>query len=1006
MKKKLRSLFVGRILTRFAIRIQLVLLILLIGLSVSAQLQLVKDINTLPSGEGPLPEDEHFTRLTPVNGSLFFVLYESELWKTESTSLHASFIKEFVRITNLVNVNGTLFFAGDRGETGLELWKSDGTPAGTVLVKDIRPGTEGSSPTELTNVDGTVYFSAHDGSTGRELWKSDGTAEGTVRVKDIMRVVGSSNPANLINKDGLLLFTVNDGQRGYELWKSDGTETGTTLVKDIRPEHKVSSSPQQLTNVNGTIFFTALVARGVRNLFKSDGTEAGTVEVSNVSSDYRLLTNVNGTLFFAGRDPAHGLELWKSDGTAAGTVLVKDLTPGPGSSTAYSAPHLSHFRSINNKLFFLAVTPGPGIYSATESLWVSDGTASGTEKLTEFEDISFSFIDPFLTPFAGMAYFTATTNDGLSLLRTDGTPEGEEIFIENIASGHTSEAKLTVVDNYLYYVGNGSIWKTDGVTTNAVSSGYEATRDSNPQYITDANGVVYFAASGNTSHGLYKSDGTDAGTLLVHNFPERVTDLTISGGNLYYMANYFDYDGGIDGWKLWKTDLLTGASTWVSDINQGEDDYITDLTDVNGTLYFAVQSMAGEGQLWKTSGTLASTQHVKTFNTLANPPIFLTNVNGTLFFAASTDEWGNDLWKSDGTEAGTVLVNEINSTPEEPSDPFGLTSADNMLFFIAYNGYDYELYKSDGTEAGTVMVKDIRVDDHNEFDINELTYINGVVYFVAIGEQDESGNYERDVWKSDGTESGTVKIATLPARYDAPFISGLHILDVVNGKLVLGLQDASGNNELWTTNETETVKIADLPGLANANYFDDVAVRNNIIYFTGQTGYGSVLWRTDGSNCGSFSVVTEGNPADLTLSNDQIFLAYKETSEYGVNTRFGRELYIIDESEINVPCEAMVIAASAGRVDIFENPEGESNQKAVANYPNPFTVDFVLNVDGEEGGFFDVKISDLHGKAIGKYNQLLYKRDYMLGSGWMPGVYVLHVKKDNMLITKKIIKTR
>ena len=75
----------------------------------------------------------------------------------------------------------------------MELWKSDGTTAGTVLVKDINPGlTAGypnvpasSEPYGLTALDGQLLFTANDGIHGDELWKSDGTAAGTVLVKDI-----------------------------------------------------------------------------------------------------------------------------------------------------------------------------------------------------------------------------------------------------------------------------------------------------------------------------------------------------------------------------------------------------------------------------------------------------------------------------------------------------------------------------------------------------------------------------------------------------------------------------------------------------------------------------------------------------------------------------------------------------------------------------------------------------------------------------------------------------
>jgi ELWxxDGT repeat protein len=101
-------------------------------------------------------------------------------------------------ISELVNMNGTLYisFEGRRNayETDIELWKSDGTTAGTVIVKDIHPGRgcsyseppgcfNGSYPRELTAVNNTLFFSAFDGkSSSRHLWKSDGTEAGTVKL--------------------------------------------------------------------------------------------------------------------------------------------------------------------------------------------------------------------------------------------------------------------------------------------------------------------------------------------------------------------------------------------------------------------------------------------------------------------------------------------------------------------------------------------------------------------------------------------------------------------------------------------------------------------------------------------------------------------------------------------------------------------------------------------------------------------------------------------------------
>jgi ELWxxDGT repeat protein len=87
-------------------------------------------------------------------------------------------------------------------------------------------------------------------SFSHRLWKSDGTEAGTALVRDIITGAPSSSPNQMAGLDGTLLFAADDGANGYELWKSDGSETGTVLVKDINPGGG-DSSPIGLTPVNG-----------------------------------------------------------------------------------------------------------------------------------------------------------------------------------------------------------------------------------------------------------------------------------------------------------------------------------------------------------------------------------------------------------------------------------------------------------------------------------------------------------------------------------------------------------------------------------------------------------------------------------------------------------------------------------------------------------------------------------------------------------------------------------
>src|SRR5262249_32169391 len=128
--------------------------------------------------------------------------------------------------SSLTVVGDRVFFAASTPETGNELWVSDGTLEGTVVL-DIIPGPAGSVPRSLVNVGGTLFFTARDltdGAThGRELWKSDGTPEGTVLVKDIEPGPSDGFPDRLTNVGGTLFFAAFDSINGTELWKSDGT---------------------------------------------------------------------------------------------------------------------------------------------------------------------------------------------------------------------------------------------------------------------------------------------------------------------------------------------------------------------------------------------------------------------------------------------------------------------------------------------------------------------------------------------------------------------------------------------------------------------------------------------------------------------------------------------------------------------------------------------------------------------------------------------------------------
>jgi len=331
----------------------------------------------------------------------------------------------------------TLYFFANDGINGTELWKSDGTDAGTIMVKDINPTGSSrwdnchnsNSPWTTPVATGSmIYFWANDGTNGYELWKSDGTETGTVMVKDINSGVGSFGYSDIVLFGNTLFFSAtNDPNRNdFQLWKSDGTETGTVMVKEL---DLTLSDGGELTVAGNTLFFKAwdqsyVDTPGATNkgieLWKTDGTEAGTVMVKDIysgsSGSYGHSFTAFGDVYFVATDGANGYELWKSDGTETGTVMVKDINAG--SSGSYP----SQLTVVDNVLYFIA---DDGINGC--KLWKSEGHESNTVMMnsTASHDCFSSGTDEnYFLNFGASLYFRSDSGSSNSTgWVSDGTPE-------------------------------------------------------------------------------------------------------------------------------------------------------------------------------------------------------------------------------------------------------------------------------------------------------------------------------------------------------------------------------------------------------------------------------------------------------------------------------------------------------------------------------------------------------------------------------------------------------
>jgi ELWxxDGT repeat protein len=225
--------------------------------------------------------------------------------------------------SGMVVFNRRIYFAADDGLHGNELWKSDGTTAGTALVIDINLGSGSSFPSSFATFGCYLYFSANVPSSGTELWRSNGYAEGTELFKDIYPHSYSSNVANMYVYNAAVFFSANDGIYGAELWISSGTGESTKLLKDINVGEE-SSFPMNFFSYNQRLYFVAATSTFGREIWYSDGTIQGTELLKEIfpgpehgASSKFVATR--GRMFFVGTDPLHGSELYGSQVCGPGT---------------------------------------------------------------------------------------------------------------------------------------------------------------------------------------------------------------------------------------------------------------------------------------------------------------------------------------------------------------------------------------------------------------------------------------------------------------------------------------------------------------------------------------------------------------------------------------------------------------------------------------------------------------------------------------------------------------
>ena len=398
---------------------------------------LLRDVNPGLNPDAPAPRplartgvpDSRWFTASVVGGRVVFAEFEPvtgyEVWATDGTPIGTVQLADASPgpASGLPNAGSgetgrigpnQLVYTATNPTVGSELWTTDGTPAGTMLLLDIRPGADGSNPRGYDDVPGKILFSANDGS-GEAVWVTDGTPGGTIplgvggRLRRAGAALGTGmfwveddedNDRALWTTDGTpggtsLVTTYNTGQSfgfpedfplgvevggkmifrvesadGFEPWVTDGTPLGTTLLKDLNPG-AASSNPVGFFLAGGKVFFRATTEAAGSELWITDGTPGGTIVVDIVpgadSSSPAGFVNVNGTLLFR----VDG-DLWTSDGTVAGTTLFFDLP--------ISMASIGRFVQVGG-LWYFNVRPPLNIFNNSDfafDLWRTDGTPAGT----------------------------------------------------------------------------------------------------------------------------------------------------------------------------------------------------------------------------------------------------------------------------------------------------------------------------------------------------------------------------------------------------------------------------------------------------------------------------------------------------------------------------------------------------------------------------------------------------------------------------------------------------
>jgi ELWxxDGT repeat protein len=373
-----------------------------------------------------------------------------------------------------------------------------------TLVGDLNPGPDNFVPSFINVFNGSLYFGADDSSgtntggvdVGRELWKSDGTAAGTVLVKDIRTGSANSSPFNFFIFNSNFYFTANDG--AAELWTSDGTEAGTVKV-DLLPSIN-GDVPNNATNYISQVFLTVNANGDNGQLFEWDGINgdfaADAVNPAATTEVREIVQFDNGLYLYMSysADDALdiGFELYKYDVATDTYSLISDIAPGLNGSGNPNSSGISNFTPFLTELYF----------EAESKLYQTDGTV--TIEVPAAVALNLDNVTN-LFRFGDFLLFEADNGiTGDQLYRLDNTT-GIITALSAIAGANNDHdpSDYALGQGVVYYAAEDNVdneqhlWSTDGTTITQLDDTITKLDD-----ITIFNDKVYFEGEGSDTIGL------------------------------------------------------------------------------------------------------------------------------------------------------------------------------------------------------------------------------------------------------------------------------------------------------------------------------------------------------------------------------------------------------------------------------------------------------------------------------------------------------------------------